>query len=138
MSIPEQSHAGGAMHTSIRRIVVLAALVSVAAVAAQQPAPPEPEPPLRLPTSQKYVSVLELANAGIETGDWAVAVTLLHKLLDLEESSFANVKRKDADGKDTTTIVELCSEGQRLILELPPAGREFYRLEYGKKAAELL
>jgi hypothetical protein len=101
-------------------------------------------PPFTLPTEQRYAGHLELAAERIAVKDWAVATTLLQKVLDLPWDRFAIVRRLEPAGKDgqirvrTPVLVSLREEAERLLGSLPPEGRQFYEQEYGVEAAALL
>jgi outer membrane protein assembly factor BamB len=74
----------------------------------------------------------------IKAAQWAKAVELLQRLVDRKEDVFVETKHKDAAGKETTTLVSVRAEANRLISTLPPEGMEFYRLQYNPTAKTML
>jgi outer membrane protein assembly factor BamB len=91
---------------------------------------------LLLPPEDRYASLLSVAAERIEKKDWAVAVTLLQKLID--DDFLCIVHRKGPDGKERAEIVSTWAEANRLLSTLPREGWAFYEREQGAKAAELL
>ncbi len=138
------------MSRSLRLSVLLLALfltVLCRPVEAQrpprQPAQTKPDPAdlggITLVTQKTpFVSHLSAARRAIEEKDWPVATTLLQKLLDLPADLTVLVTQKGPGDKETKRFVGLRSEAEQLVGTLPAAGRAFYQLEYGLKAAELL
>jgi outer membrane protein assembly factor BamB/tetratricopeptide (TPR) repeat protein len=96
-------------------------------------APKEDAPPYVLPTEQRYASHLDAIRAFVARKDWAVATTLVQKLLDLDEDVFVTIREREK-----SFIVSLRGEANRLLLDMPAEGREFYQQEYGPKAVDLL
>jgi hypothetical protein len=101
--------------------------------AVAQPARPGDLAGVILGPDDRYASHLAVARERIARKDWAVAVTLLQKLLDLPGERFAVVKE---DGKET--VVNLRRAAERLLAGLPKEGRTYYENEVGPPAAELL
>lgn len=104
------------------------------------PPPPvaEREPAFTLTTDKRLAGHLEVALEQVQKKDWAVAVTLLQKVLDETEGGFALVTRKGPDGKETKILVNASAEAERILAAMPEAGRAAYEKENGKIAAEFL
>src|SRR5262249_32207467 len=107
--------------------------------------PPRPAGPapgevggIVLATQARYASHLETARAAIDRKDWAVATTLLQKVLDLKEDHLVTVTRPGPGGKEVKAMVGLRDEAGRILAGMPPAGRDYYQKEYGPQAADLL
>jgi predicted nucleic acid-binding protein len=104
------------MSRSPRVSLALLALSLVVSLSFAQPRvilPPavEEEPPFTLPTGDRYSSHLDAARKHIQDKDWAVATTLIQKLLDLNEDSFVTVTRKlQVDARIARRKVELLAE----------------------------
>jgi outer membrane protein assembly factor BamB/tetratricopeptide (TPR) repeat protein len=101
------------------------------------PANPDPDKNadvLNLPTDRQAKKKVEAAADYIKIQSWADAVRLLQSLLDAPEDVFIPVRAKDKDGKPDTHWVSARSEATRLLGSLPPAGLEFYQLQYGATA----
>ena len=111
--------------------LALLLLLPVASIA--QPPRPGDLAGVVLGPDPRYASHLEVARERIAKKDWAVAVTLLQKLLDLPGEHFAIVKK---DGKET--VLSLRGEAERLLGSLPGDGQKFYEQEVGPQAAALL
>ncbi|HKB36700.1 MAG TPA: hypothetical protein VKD72_09615, partial [Gemmataceae bacterium] len=138
----------------LRPFVLLLALLLVAlsgSMPAQPPRLPRPPQPAQsevdstdlggitlVPQKSPFVSHIDAARRAILDEDWAVATTLLQKVLDLPEDALVQLTRKGPDGKETKVLVSLRAAADRLLGEFPVAGRAFYQREYGPKAAELL
>jgi outer membrane protein assembly factor BamB len=106
-----------------------------------EPMPPatNPDPDknadvLNLPTDRQAKKKVEAAADYIKIQSWADAVRLLQSLLDAPEDVFIPIRTKDKDGKPDTHWVSARSEATRLLGSLPPAGLEFYQLQYGATA----
>src|SRR5262249_15385223 len=138
----------------LRPFVLLLALLLVALPAprpAQPPRLPRPPQPAQsevdstdlggitlVPQKSPFVSHIDAARRAIVEEDWAVATTLLQKVLDLPEDALVQLTRKGPDGKETKVLVSLRAAADRLLEGFPLGGRAFYQREYGPKAAELL
>jgi outer membrane protein assembly factor BamB len=117
-------------------LTVLASLLVTFALA-QKPEEKNDEPALFLPTTDRYDSHLEMAAKRIAEKDWAVATTLLQKLLDLEDSVYVKLTRKGPDGKEAAVTVEIHEEADRLLSGMPAEGLAYYQQEYGSVASQL-
>jgi outer membrane protein assembly factor BamB/tetratricopeptide (TPR) repeat protein len=139
------------MSRSLRPFVLLFALLSTvlcgAAEAQQRPtppaAPPSPDPGdlggvTLVAAKSPFASHLDVARRAIDDRDWAVATTLLQKVLDLSEDQLVALTRPAPGDSTAKTLVSLRTEAERMLGAMPPPGRRFYRLEYGRRAAELL
>ena len=116
------------------RALLLPLLLSLVPLDAQaQPARPGDLAGLVLEPDARYSSHLEAARERIGKKDWAIAVTLLQRLLDLPGERFAVVGK---DGKER--VVSLRWEAERLLANLPKEGRDYYEKEFGPPAADLL
>src|SRR5687767_4286205 len=73
---------------------------------------------------------LEAAEDYIKDEDWAKAVEILQKLLDMEEDYYAKLKRVGPDNKVSADIVIVRVEAARLVSTLPPKGMEMYRATF--------
>src|SRR5436305_1420255 len=80
----------------------------------------EDAPPFVLPTEQRYASHLDAIREHAVKKDWAIATTLIQKLLDLDEDVFVSTRRGGTD-----VIVSLRGETERLLLGLSAEGRAF-------------
>jgi outer membrane protein assembly factor BamB len=124
--------------------VLTALALAPAAVAQPQQKPPPPKEAevkdaLTLPMADKTTKDSVLAAPDyIAAKKWTEAIDLLQRLVDRKEDVFVEVKHKDAAGKESTTLVSVRAEGNRLISTLPPEGLEFYRVTYNPKAKALL
>jgi outer membrane protein assembly factor BamB len=115
--------------------------------------PPPPAPPptnaanpdgfeyggISLPKDEQHLNKkIEAAVDYIREEDWKEAIPLLQKLLEIKEDVFARLMRKSPDGKEVPNWISVKTEADRLIANLPPNGRDFYKLTYGNEAARLL
>jgi len=105
---------------------------------------PQPKDPtefshaIDLPKDPRVARQIEAAEDYIKEEDWVTACETLQNLLLHNQDFFMKVQRKGPDGKETVNWVSVKSEADRLIATLPEKGMEFYKLNYGPKAAELL
>src|SRR5579871_3708598 len=79
-------------------------------------------PAISLPVDRKTTQLLTVAGDLIAEKMWKEATTVLQKLLDSREDSFAEVTRVGPDGKTITRLVSARSEAARLLQTLPEAG----------------
>src|SRR5207253_2654099 len=93
---------------------------------------------LSLPTDRKAKKSLESAEDLIKEENWAVATHVLQLLLNSKQDLFVEIKRKDAEGKESSQWTSIRLEANRLLGTLPPKGMEVYELQFGGKARELL
>jgi outer membrane protein assembly factor BamB len=93
---------------------------------------------ISLPKDNKHRDALKAAADYIASEDWPTATRTLDQLLSLEQDVYAEIPRKNPDGKTVPVWTSVRAEAERLIATLPPAGMAFYRLNYNPKAAELL
>lgn len=100
--------------------------------------PDEMTSAISYPTDNKLKRRLEAAQDFINEEDWGKAAEVLQGLLNIPEDMFVQVGRKGPDGKEVQQWVSVRAEANRLLASLPPKGMEFYRLQYGPKATELL
>jgi hypothetical protein len=98
----------------------------------------EEKAPIKLPVEDRYASHLDVARERIDKKDWAVATTLLQRLLDLPQDVLTEVRRQGPGGKETLEVVSVRVEANRLLAGLPAEGRAFYQQEYGPTGADLL
>src|SRR5262245_7957243 len=90
------------------------------------------------PTDSEARRLIKAAQDYVKLERWQVATECLQGLLESKEDSFVEVKRKGPDGKEVTSRVSVRAEVNRMIGELPPAGREFYQVRYGQSAEDKL
>jgi outer membrane protein assembly factor BamB len=115
------------------------------------PAGPVPAPPtgnapqldeashaISLPTDNRLKQQIEAAVDNIKAENWVLATEVLQKLVSIKEDVFVKVPRRLPDGREDHALVSVRAEADRLIGTLPRKGMEFYRLNYGPKAADLL
>jgi outer membrane protein assembly factor BamB/tetratricopeptide (TPR) repeat protein len=103
------------------------------------PAPPqEKAPAIQLPTDPKMKRKLEAARDYVREQSWPEACRLVQALLDAGEDTFVPVPARGAGGKEETATASVRAEANRLLTDLPPAGREHYELLYGPMATVLL
>jgi outer membrane protein assembly factor BamB len=70
---------------------------------------------------------------------WDDICAVLQRILDTKNDSFFQIKEKGPDGKDRVVRrVSVKAEANRIIGSFPKEGRDFYQLNYGAKAADLL
>ena len=134
------------------RIICLSALCLVSAVVIAQPQEQQAQkdsPPAQLndsidqsavslPRDNKMKSRIEAAQDYIKSEDWAEACNVLQKLIDIREDVFAELGRKGPDGKDSTSLVSVRTEANRMVAALPPKGLEFYKLTFNAPASAML
>jgi outer membrane protein assembly factor BamB len=93
--------------------------------------------PVALATDPLVRRKLDAAGDYIKVRSWAEAVRLLQGLLDAREDAF--VPPRAAEGRARPARwASVHAEAERRIAALPPAGKEFYRLNYDGVAARLL
>ncbi len=91
-----------------------------------------------LPIDRRAKKKIDAAADFIESKEWGEAFRLLQGLLDAAEDSFISLRRADKAGQTTRHWTSARAEAARLIGALPPAGLEFYRLQYEGPARRLL
>jgi outer membrane protein assembly factor BamB len=106
--------------------------------AAQPPKEGEFTDALSLPTDRKAKKSLESAEDLIKEEDWTKATYVLQSLLNSKQDLFVEIKRVDADDKESKQWTSIRLEANRLLGTLPPKGLEVYELQFGGKARELL
>jgi outer membrane protein assembly factor BamB len=130
------------------RVLSLVLLVVVLGRAAdslgRQPTPPlkDAEPavtpePVALATDPLVRRKLDAAGDYIKVRSWAEAVRLLQGLLDSREDAFLP-PRATAGRARVQRWASVHAEAERLIAALPPAGKDYYRLNYDGIADRLL
>src|SRR5262249_34828217 len=82
--------------------------------------------------------LIRAAEEYIKVKDWRVVAESLQTLLEAKEDSFIEVDGKDEKGEPVKRRGSVRTEANRLIGELPPEGREFYQVQYGPAADNLL
>jgi outer membrane protein assembly factor BamB len=108
------------------------------------PAAKDPEPaiatpePVVLATEPLARRKIDAAHDYIKAGSWAEAVRLLQALLDARGDAFLPLRPADSRAKGVTRWGSIHAEAERLLAGLPPAGKEFYRLNYEGLARRLL
>jgi outer membrane protein assembly factor BamB len=100
------------------------------------PTPVVSGPPLILPSDRQLARRIEAARDYIRARDWPQAVRILQALLDHHEDAFAHLSSAKARG--APRWVSLRAEAERLLSELPAAGKDFYNLTYEPAARRLL
>jgi len=95
----------------------------------------EQESNITLKRDNEKAAKIEAAQDYINTEDWKQATELLQLLLQLESDVFAQLPRKDAEGKVTKVWTSVRGEAKRLVATLPKAGLDFYKVTYGNDAA---
>jgi outer membrane protein assembly factor BamB len=94
---------------------------------------------LTLPNDRKVKRQLEAARDDYIKGEsWSEASQLLQAVLDRQEDVFVQVKRKGANGQEQTQMVSARSEADRLVGTMPANGLQFYEVQFGGQARNLL
>ncbi len=146
------------MHRAIVVLLGVAALGSAAflekalsqqlkAVPAQRPggATPMPANPddelsqaITLPTDTGLKRKIEAAQDYMKEEDWGKAAQILQSLVELKEDMFVQVGRLNKQGVESMQWTSVRAEANRLIGTMPPKGLDFYRLQFGAGAKDLL
>jgi outer membrane protein assembly factor BamB len=82
--------------------------------------------------------MLEAAADYIQLGDWVTATTVLQKILMLPEDRRVRLTVRGPDGDAVETLVNAHDAAERMIQNLPEAGRQVYQQQYGRDAADML
>ncbi len=85
-----------------------------------------------LPADRRTLQDLSKSRELLEQGRYGEAVRYLGAILDAPEDYFFQPDKKAPIHRS------LKAEAQRLIGQLPPAGREYYELQYGARARKML
>ncbi|HEY7315005.1 MAG TPA: hypothetical protein VH643_37010 [Gemmataceae bacterium] len=116
-------------------LLVLLVLGSDSALSAEEKTTAEADGPLGLTIDPRAGLQLAAAADYVVEEDWKNAVRLLQHLLDDKSQSLARVAGRQ--GK-ADRYVSVHTEAERLLAEMPQAGREVYQRTVGPRAAELL
>ncbi len=111
---------------------------------AAEPQPVEPienQQALELLKNPDAGKKLEAAQDYIKDEDWVTATKILQELLELKENYHTKVERTQESpdpARKPSPGSAIKSEADRLIATLPKAGKEFYQVNYGPIATQML
>src|SRR5579872_1238128 len=98
--------------------------------------PTRPAEPTTDDTSDRALRrQLDAATEAIRAEDWKQAAAALDNILRVERDTRLALRR---DGKEHVIVVSAQQEAERLLMALPPEGRQIYEQTFGPRAAQAL
>ena len=101
----------------------------------------KPTDPVTLPIDRSARKKLVTARDYVKEESWSEAVRLIQAILDAPEDGFlprSTTAKAAGDKKSGPRWVSARAEAERMLVELPPNGLEFYQLSFDATARKLL